>query len=155
MLPLGLALFVTLVAIALRGSRWAELSLRVSRWSYAAFVLFSILYFPYKTGFQLVPPVCEWTFGFELALHSLTNFPHIIMFALFFLLTYAQFPNAPRALVWSALACVAMGLVVELMQGMTGRGHCRMRDLIPDSTGALIGALIVVIGSRASDRRSH
>ena len=76
---------------------------------------------------------CEWTFDRALAARSLTNYAHIVLFAVFFLLTCAQLPNVRKALAWSAGACFVMGLFVELAQGMTGAGHCRMRDLIPDS----------------------
>lgn len=152
MWPLAFALFVTVAALLLRRSRWAALSLRVSRWTYGVFIVFALLYFPTRVGFRLAPPTCEWKFGIALAAHSLTNYPHIILFTIFFLLTYAQLPNVPTALAWSAAACVAMGFLVELGQGATGHGHCRMRDLIPDTVGALIGALLVAAGRKVWTR---
>ena len=36
------------------------------------------------------------------------------------------------------------GIYVEVAEGITGRGHCRLRDLVPDAAGALLGALVLV-----------
>jgi hypothetical protein len=145
---IAVVMVTTVVALALRRTRWAVLSLRVSRWTYGVLFPLSLLYFPRKSGFRFQPLDCEWTFGPQLAAHSLTNYAHIVMFAIFFLLTYAQLPRVRRALLWSAAATAVMGLLVELAQGATGAGHCRMRDLIPDMTGALIGVALVTVARR-------
>jgi hypothetical protein len=47
---------------------------------------------------------------------------------------------------------LAMGALVELAEGITGRGHCRLRDLIPDSAGALAGAAFVLLADRVRRR---
>lgn len=153
MWPLAVVVVVTVAALALRRSRWAAVSLRVSRWTYGLVMPLSLLYFPAKSGFRLTAPSCEWTFGLALAKHSLTNYPHIILFAIFFLLTYAQLPHVPRAIIWSMAACLVMGFLVELAQGVTGQGHCRMRDLIPDAVGALVGAALVTAASKTWPRK--
>lgn len=153
MWPLALVLTATIAALGLRRTRWAVPALRVSRWTYALFVVFGLLYFPLRGG-RLTAPECQWTFDLALARHSLTNYPHMILLGVFFLITYAQLPNVPRALLWSGVACMAMGLLVELSQGMSGHGHCRMRDLIPDAVGALAGLLVVVTGRRLWRLRS-
>ena len=140
---IALPIVITLIALSLRRSRWRGAALVASRIGYAAFVILGLLYFPAKVGYRLSPPECEWTFGPSLAVHSLTNHRHIILFFLFFMLTYAQLPGVRRAMVWSFAACLAMGFLVELAQGVTGHGHCRMRDLIPDSAGALASALLI------------
>jgi hypothetical protein len=145
---LAIVIPVTIAAVLLRRTRWEALALRVSRWTYAAYIVAALLYYPVKAGFQLTPVACQWTFGPRLAVHSLTNFPHIILLGIFFLITYAQLPGVPRAMLWTAGACLLMGLLVEFEQGMTGLGHCRMRDLIPDSAGTLIGALLVAVGRK-------
>jgi len=154
-MPLALALVTALVALSLRRTRWAVPSLWASRLAYALLVLQAPLYFLAKGGFRVSPPNCEWTFGMALARHSLTNYPHIILFTLFFLLTYAQLPAAPRAIIWSTAATVAMGLLVELAQGVSGDGHCRMRDLIPDSVGALLGFVIVSAGTKLAQYKNR
>jgi hypothetical protein len=133
------------VALSLRGTHWAALSLRASRWTYGAFVVFGLLYFPASVGFHLTQPNCEWTFGLALAVHSLKNYPHIILFTIFFLVTFVQLRNVPKALMWSIAACIAMGLLIELAEGASRNHHCRMRDLIPDAVGALSGTVMVVI----------
>lgn len=38
-----------------------------------------------------------------------------------------------------------MGIYVELAEGITGIGTCRLRDLIPDMAGALVGAVVWVL----------
>ena len=143
------ALIGVAASLLLRRTAWAKSSLWASRIAYGVLVLQTPAYFLQKSGFQVSAPVCEWTFGLALAQHSLTNYPHIVMFALFFLLTCAQLPGHPKAALWSTAATLALGLVLELSQGVTGEGHCRMRDLIPDSVGALIGyALVLAVRKR-------
>lgn len=143
---LAALILVTLGAVALRGSRWAAVSLRISRWVYAAFIVYGLLYFPLESGgYRAQAPSCEWTFDLALAIHSLTNVNHIIMFGIFFALTVAQLRGVRGAMLWAMGACLAMGFLVELSQGATGVGHCRMRDLIPDTAGALAGMLVVAV----------
>lgn len=129
------------------------LALRGVRWAYAAFVVLALLYFPAKVGFQLTPRPCQFAFDIPLAIHSLTNYAHIILFALFFVMTNAQFrASNRRAFAWSAAATVVMGALVEVAQGVTGEGNCRLRDLIPDGVGILFGSMIVLLLQRAGWR---
>jgi hypothetical protein len=53
------------------------------------------------------------------------------------------------------LVTVALGLLAELEQGLFRSGNCRMRDLVPDTAGAIFGAAIgwawrTLRGTRAS-----
>lgn len=155
MVLLAFVILTTIVAVSLRRTRWAAPALLGSRVAYGLFVVLGLLYFPLKTGFRLTTISCEWKFGLALAAHSLTNYRHIVLLMLFFLLTYAQLPNVPRAWIWSMAACVVMGFLVELAQGITRHGHCRMRDLIPDLAGALIGALLVSAGRMVQTYRQR
>ncbi|HKR66913.1 MAG TPA: VanZ family protein [Thermoanaerobaculia bacterium] len=139
---------VTCIAFALRRTKWSDVSLRVSRWTYAILIPLSLLYFPLQSG--VVRPVeCEWTFNWRLAIYSLGNYAHIAMFAIFFVLTLAQLRNVRRAMTWSFIACLVMGFLVEIAEGASGVHHCRMRDLIPDMAGASVGFLVVWIARRA------
>lgn len=123
----------------------AVLSLRGIRWAYVGFIILGLLYFPLKVGFRFDPHPCELIFGGRLAIYSLTNFPHIVLFALGFILTAAQFELSKwSSFLWSIALMVFIGALVEILEGITGQGHCRARDLIPDTAGALIGALIVL-----------
>ena len=123
----------------------AVLSLRGLRWAYVAFMVLGLLYFPLKVNFRFDPHPCELVFGVGLAIYSLTNFAHIILFALGYILTAAQFELSKwSSFLWSAVLMVFFGALVEILEGVTGQGHCRARDLIPDTAGALIGALIVL-----------
>ena len=130
------------------------LSLRGVRWAYITFVLLGILYFPASVGFRLNPQPCELTPNIALAIYSLTNYAHIVLFALFFLMTSAQFRMYHwSAFGWAALAAITMGVLVELAEGISGKGHCRLRDLIPDTVGIMLGSGIVFLWNRI--RRRH
>jgi hypothetical protein len=125
------------------------LALRGVRWAYVAFVVSGLLHFPAKAGFQLDPNPCQLTFDVPLAIHSLTNYAHVVLFALFFVMTSAQFRGPTRStLAWSALAAIVMGALVEVAQGVTGEGNCRSRDLIPDAVGILVGSTTVLLLKR-------
>lgn len=125
------------------------LSLRGVRWAFIAFAALGLLYFPAKAGFRLDPHPCQLTFDISLAVHSLTNYGHIVLFALFFLMASAQFRMSNRrAFAWAALATIVMGLLVEVAQGLTGEGNCRLRDLIPDALGILAGSGIALLLKR-------
>ncbi|HJQ69858.1 MAG TPA: VanZ family protein [Blastocatellia bacterium] len=131
--------YVVLAILALRGIRWA----------YFTFVLAGLLYFPVSVGFKFTPRPCELAPGFQLAIHSLTNYAHIVMFAIFFVITSAQLRMSKwTGYAWAALATIVMGALVEVSQGVTGNGHCRLRDLIPDTVGILIGSVVVLLWNR-------
>lgn len=53
---------------------------------------------------------------------------------------------------WAALGTLAFGLVIELLEGITGEGNCRMRDLVPDFVGVLIGQLVYFIWNYVSSK---
>ena len=120
------------------------LSMRRARWAYITFVVLGLFYFPASVGFRLNPRPCELAFDMPLAIHSLTNYAHIVLFVLFFLMTSAQFRMSNwQGFAWAALAAITMGALVELAEGITGNHHCRSRDLIPDAAGILLGSVIV------------
>ncbi|MDQ3919483.1 MAG: VanZ family protein [Acidobacteriota bacterium] len=130
-----------------------RISLRTLRWAYAAVVVLGLLYFPWSVGFRLNPQPCELAFDLPLAVFSLTNYAHVVLFALFFLMTSTQFRTLDRStFAWAALATLVMGALVEIAEGVTGKGHCRLRDLIPDSAGALIGAAVLLLWIRIRPR---
>jgi hypothetical protein len=124
--------------------------LRGVRWAYVAFIVLGLLYFPVKVGFQLHSQPCEVSLDVPLAIFSLNNRAHIVMFTGFFILTVAQLNDVSRSsLAWAGLATIVMGMLVEIAEGVTGLGHCRVRDLVPDSAGAVLGAIGVVAWTRA------
>ena len=136
MWPFTIIVFLVLGALAFRGARWA----------YVTFVFLGLLFFPARVGFRLDPQPCEWELSVPLALFSLTKYAHIVLFAIFFLLTTVQLRSYSRRaqLLIAAGAVLVMGGYVEMAQSLTGKGHCRVRDLIPDAAGALLGALLVL-----------
>lgn len=129
------------------------LSLRGVRWAYVTFVLLGLLYFPASVGFRLNPQPCELVPDIQLAIYSLTNYAHIVLFVLFFLMTSAQFRMSQwSGYAWAAVACIAMGILVEVAEGISGIHHCRLRDLIPDAAAVVLGAGIVLLWNRMRGR---
>ena len=126
---------VVLALLSLRGAQWPY-----TRWAYAGWIVSALLYFPLRTGFVMSPRPCALAFTWTLALLSLQNYAHIVLFACFFLVSRRQF-HGPRAALWAGVATLAMGALVELAQGVTGNGNCRARDLVPDTAGAILGSL--------------
>ena len=129
------------------------LSLRGARWAYVTFVLLGLLFFPASVGFRLNPQPCELIPNLALAVYSLGNYKHIVLFVLFFLMTSAQFRMSHwSGYAWAAMACLAMGILVEVAEGISGIHHCRLRDLIPDAAGIVLGAGIVFLWHRVRGR---
>jgi hypothetical protein len=131
----------------------AVLALRGARWAYVAFVALGLAYFPTRVSFAVEPRACQLAFGAELAIASVGNYAHTVLFGLFFVMSAVHFGGrrwAGRpALARAAVATLALGALVELAQGLTGNGNCRLRDLIPDSVGALLGAAVLTLTARA------
>ena len=134
---LTIGVFVVLGALAFRPTRWA----------YFTFVALGLLFFPARVGFHFHPKPCDCALSIPLALFSLTNYGHIWRFAIFFLMTSAQVRSSRfrRQLLVALGAVVAMGIYVELAEGFTGEGHCRLRDLVPDLAGAVLGAVLLML----------
>ena len=115
------------------------------RWVYAAYVLYGVLAIPSRTGFHLEPPACNLQLTSENFAASLTKVPHVVLFGCFFLLTVVQFDRIDRRAVgWSFAATVGMGVLIELQEGATRTGYCRMTDVAPDVWGALIAMAHVI-----------
>lgn len=138
----ALSLLLLIAAVLTPALRWR-------RAAFTGFVVLGLGSFALRAGWPatpLVPRACEGTVGGELALHSFRNTPHVLLFALCFLLARAQFPPARSigdASRWAGPAAfavtMAVGALVEVAEGLTGAGHCRLRDLLPDAAGALLG----------------
>ena len=131
----------------LRGAIRSLWSLR--RWLYAAYMVIAIARIPARTGFHLGVPACDTRLTVQNVGLSLTKVPHIVLFACFFLFTAAQFDRADRRTVtWSLLATVALGTLVELEEGATRTGNCRLTDVVPDVLGGLmaIAVLLTAVG---------
>jgi hypothetical protein len=123
------------------------------RWAYAAYMLLGVLRIPARTGFHLRVPLCDMRLTSQNVAASLTKVPHIVLFGFFFVLTLAQFDRIDRKTVaWSFLATVGLGVLIELEEGATRTGYCRMTDVAPDACGALI-ALAPVMAALMIQRR--
>ena len=108
-------------------------------------MLVAVLRIPARIGFRLGAPVCDTRMTLANAGLSMTKVPHIALFAIFFVLTALQFDELnQRALRLSLLATVALGLLVELEEGASRTGNCRLTDVLPDITGALIATVAIV-----------
>ena len=143
---LTVVVFVVLGALAFRPTRWA----------YFTFVALGLLFFPARVGFHFHPQPCDCSLSVPLALFSLTNYGHLWRFAIFFLMTSAQVRSSrSRGQLLVALGAVlAMGIYVELAEGLTGEGHCRLRDLVPDLAGAVLGAVLLMLWKSVQKYRS-
>ena len=135
----GAGVLALLALIALRGRRWA----------YLAFVVLGLLYFPAQTHFRVHVPKCEHLLPtMHVLVLSLHNYAYIALFAGFYWISWVQFRRSDARAVWALLATLLVGALVEIAEGMTGRGHCRVRDLVPDAAGALGAALLLAVWSR-------
>jgi len=117
------------------------------RWAYIAFMFSSLLYFPAQVGFHVDPKSCELLVPLDLAVYSFHNYGHEILFTLFFIVSVIHFsrgPDSHRAvLMKSVIGSLIYGAVIEIGEVISGHGHCRLRDLLPDSAGILAGLLVV------------
>ena len=88
---------------------------------------------------------------------SVANHGHVVLFGLFFLMSWAQLSagqGVARRLVLATLLTLGMGVLVELAQGITGHGNCRARDLIPDAIGAALAAALLLAWRAWRSRRT-
>ena len=142
MRTLGALAFVVLGVFALRGVRRA----------YLAFAAFGLAYFPARAGFRLEPHACDLALDAPLAAEAARNGAHVVLFAIFFVMTVAQFPRGRRVdvrtLAWAGAATLVMGALVELAQGVSGQGNCELRDLVPDAAGSAIAAATLALAKR-------
>jgi VanZ family protein len=114
------------------------------RWIYGAWMVLAVTRIPARTGFRLTAPTCDTALTLENLALSLTKVPHIVLFGAFFLITLIQFDRVDRrSLAWSVAATAGISLVIEIEQGATRTGNCRMTDVAPNLAGALIVAVLV------------
>ena len=129
-----LSILLAVVALGAPALRWR-------RAAFGGFVALGVLSFALRAGWPataLAPRGCELLVDPGLALHSFRNFPHIALFALCYPLARAQC-RGRHADAWALAVTLAVGALVELAEGASGQGHCRLRDLLPDAAGALLG----------------
>ena len=129
----------------------AGIALRGVRWAYVAFIVAALAYFPMKAGAHMTPTACEGIVNTKLAMFSFTNYPHIVLFCIFFVFSSAQTGRQPSdrtVLVFCSVATLLFGALLELAEGVSGMGHCRLRDLLPDAAGATLGAVLLVLWRR-------
>jgi hypothetical protein len=119
------------------------------RWAYIAFMVSSFLYFPAQAGFHIDPHSCELLVPAGLALFSFRNYAHEILFSLFFIVSVIHFshgaPSRWSVLIRAAIGSLIYGVIIEVGEGLSGHGHCRLRDLLPDSAGIVVGAMAVLV----------
>lgn len=117
------------------------LAFRGIRRAYLSYLVLALLYFPLQVGFDFHPKGCQLALNAGLALDSLRNRAHIVLFAIFYVMTMAQFrEKTASSFAWAGLITIAMGAAVEILEGATGSRNCRLRDLVPDAAGIVIGA---------------
>ncbi len=144
-----MSLTVRVISVLLLAGALLIPRLRWRRTAFVGFIALGLCSFALRAGWPakpLSPTACEMLVGRVLALHSFRNTSHIVLFGLCFLLARVQFrrSGSGRGGSWRANAgafatTLAVGALVELAEGVTGAGHCRLRDLLPDVAGALLG----------------
>jgi len=129
---------------------------RFRRWGYTLFMIVGVLRIPTQAHFRFYVPACDLGLSWVNVRLSLTKVPHFALFGVFFLLTAWQFDRPGRRTYWSLIATLALGVLVELEEGATRTGSCRLADLLPDLGGALIAMALLVpvilLRQRAVDR---
>jgi VanZ family protein len=124
------------------------------RWAYVAFVALGLLYLPAMTGFRVNPQRCDFAFNTPVFIQSLSNYPHITQFSLFFLVTVRQFRSPGwQSLGWSTGLTMLMGAAVEAAEGVSGLHHCKAIDLVPDFVGAMLGVMVVLLARRIASAK--
>jgi VanZ like family len=135
---------MTMLALRVVSLACGLLAFRGIRWAYFTYIVLGLLYFPLHVGFEFHPHACQMGISLELAWLSLGNWGHVVLFAIFSVMTMAQFRRPTwRAFAWAAVIVIAMGAAVEIAEGSTGDRNCRLRDLVPDAAGGLIGMVLV------------
>jgi hypothetical protein len=115
------------------------------RWLYAVWLLVAVTRIPARTGFRLAAPACDWSLTFHSLALSLTKTPHVLLFGGFFLLTLVQFDRVDRmSLGLSLMATAALSIIVEIQQGATRTGNCRITDVAPNLLGGVIAAALAM-----------
>lgn len=142
----GVGVLALLALIALRGKPWA----------YLAFVVLGLLSFPAQADFRVHAPRCDQLIPtMHVLVLSLQNYAYIALFAGFYWMSWVQFRRTEARFVWALLATLLVAALVEVAEGMTGRGRCRVRDLVPDAAGALGAALLLALWSRVRRKPAY
>ena len=138
----GAVVLALLALVALRGKRWA----------YLAFVVFGLLYFPAQTHFRTHPLKCDYIISTRVLVLSLQSYAQhyaqMALFAGFCLLSWVQFRGTKGRIVWAVLATWVVGALSEVAEGITARGHCHVRDLVPGAAAAVGAVLVFAFWSR-------
>ena len=118
---------------------------RYRRWLFGVYMLVALARIPARTHYYLVVPACDRSLTLANAARSLSKTPHLLLFGLCCLLILLQFDRVDRrSVAWSVAFTTVVGLVVELEEGATRTGNCRLTDLLPDFVGAVAAAVLVV-----------
>ena len=124
------------------------------RWAYIAFIVLSLMMIPLRTGFRLVRPSCDLTPMPSQLAQSVGNVPHIVIFALLYIVSAIQFRGRNVArFMWPAVIAFGFGIVLELEQGATRTGNCDLQDLVPNTIGIIFGMILVALWQRVLPRR--
>jgi len=82
-----------------------------------------------------------------------------VLFGVFCALVLLQFDRVDRrSLAWSVVATTVLGAIIELEEGATRTGNCRLTDLLPDiigavSVAAISGAVVLALRARRGGER--
>ncbi len=123
---------------------FARLS-RFRRWGYTLFLIAGVLRIPTQAHFRFYVPACDLGLSWDNVRISLIKIPHFVLFGVFFLFTAWQFDRRDRrTFSWSLVATLALGVLVELEEGATRTGNCRLADLLPDLGGGILAIALLL-----------
>jgi hypothetical protein len=81
-----------------------------------------------------------------------------VLFTFFLIVSVINFSRGSASPRWTygkaVLGSLIYGAIIEIGEGISGHGHCRLRDLLPDTAGIIAGLVIVLVWTAIRDRMS-
>jgi glycopeptide antibiotics resistance protein len=131
---------------------WSRLLVRLL---FAVMAIAALVYTPATIGFVTRPALqCELVSSAELWLFGLTNVRHLVTYSI--LAAVAVWAFGTHSLWLAAAVALTITAGVELTQAIFADGHCRVRDMLPNTVGVAVGvgfALLVALLVRRFFRR--
>jgi|GEM_PF-627454 len=87
------------------------------------------------------PFTADLSLAREDLVQSMTKVPHLVGVAVLFLLAVVAFGT--RRLGWAFLTTMLLGIAWEIEEGTVIRHYCRLTDLAPNLTGAVLALALV------------
>jgi VanZ family protein len=96
------------------------------------------VYTPLDSRLQLGAKSCDLSMNRELVGNAILNARHLVSYSVLFVLAALVFRR--RALVKAGAFVLLVSMAVEIEQAYFTSGHCRLRDLIPNTLAIAIAS---------------